>query len=167
MVEIDHGFTTEMTYGIAGRFTNKFALNSLKLLTSEYYNVSKVYPITRKHKVIGNLTAYYSIKDLPEPIDVLIMLHKPHITLEILYEVLELSYKPAIWFLPGTSSPETIAFCEDNNLKYAQSCLFGHRQFKGIGKFVNMHYYHSKIAGMNQIPKQNSEGTGEEKYLIH
>ena len=166
MPEIDHGFTTEMKYGIIGSFTNKYSLDCLKVLTQNWYNVSKVYPISRKHEELFGLKTYYSLKDLPEPIDVLVMVHKKEITFEILKEVLTLSYKPAIWFMPSTSSPENIAFCEENGLKYANSCLLGHREFKGISKVFNMHFIHSKISGMHRIPKQDALNKNDEELLV-
>ena len=166
MVEIDHGFTTEMKYGIVSGFRNNYPLNCFRLLKSEWYNVAKVYPITRKHESIEGITAYKSVKVLPEPIDVLVVINKAEITFEIIKEVLNLPYKPAIWFMPGSISPESIELCEENNLKYAESCLLGHRQFKGISKFINMHYIHSKLSGMHRIPKQSSNKLTDEELII-
>lgn len=165
-MEIDHGFTTEMKYGIVGSFTGGLSSKGLRLLKSDWYNVAKVYPITRKHESVEGLKAYYSVKDLPEPIDVLIMVHKPAVGYQILQDILTLSYKPAIWFMPSTSSPEIIALCEDNNLKHASSCLMGHRECKGITKFFNMHYIHSKLAGMNRIPKQPEREKIEDELIV-
>ena len=156
MVEIDHGFTTEMKYGIAGTFTGGLSSKGLRLLKSDWYNVKKVYPICTNQEKIEGLRAFKALKDLPESIDVLIVVHKKELTIELIKEAITLNYKPAIWFMPGTDSPESIALCEENKLRYAKSCLMGHREFKGISKFVNMHFIHSKLAGMNRIPKQES-----------
>ncbi len=165
-MEIDHGFTTEMNYAIAGSFTGGLSTKGLQLLKSDWYNVAKVFPVTRKHESVEGLKAYYSVKDLPEPIDVLIMVHKPEVGIQILQEVLTLSYKPSIWFMPSTSSPEIIALCEDNDLRHASSCLMGHRECKGITKFFNMHYIHSKLAGMNRIPKQPLRERSVEELVV-
>ena len=166
MVEIDHGFTTEMKYGLASGFSNKYPLELLRFLKSDWYNVKEVYPISRKCDSVQGISTYKSVKDLPEPIDVLIVVNRKDITFEILKEVLTLPYKPAIWFMPGSASPENIALCEDNKLIYAQSCLYGHREFKGISKFVNMHYIHSKLSGMHRIPRQSSEVSSDEELLV-
>jgi predicted CoA-binding protein len=166
MTEIDHGFTTDMIYGIAGTFTGGLSTKGLKLLKSDWYNVKTVYPICSTQSIVEGLQSYKSLKELPEQIDVLIVVHKRDITTELIKDVLTLSYKLAIWFMPGTDSPDSIALLEDNNIKYGKSCLMGHREFKGIGKFVNMHYFHSKLAGMNRIPKQKTIESNEEILVV-
>lgn len=154
MVEIDHGFTTEMIYAIAGTFTGGLSSKGLKLLKSEWYNVKNVYPISKDQDKVEGLKSYKDLSSLPEKVDVIVVVHKKDLTTEIVKEASALSYKPAIWFMPGTESDESIAICEEKNLKYAMSCLMGHTAFKGISKFISPHFYHSKFAGFKTIPKQ-------------
>ena len=47
MVEIANGFTTDMVYAIAGTFTGGLSSKGLRLLNSEWYNVKRVYPISK------------------------------------------------------------------------------------------------------------------------
>ena len=154
MTEIDHGFTTDMKYGIAGTFTGGLSSKGLRLLKNEWYNVNTVYPICEDQTEIEGLKSYPSINELPEPIDVLIVVHKKELTTEVVRQASTLEKKPAIWFMPGTISPESIAICEDNNMKYSSSCIMGHRQFSGLKRVFNMHSIHGYVAGMNKIPKQ-------------
>jgi len=44
---------------------------------------------------------------------------------------------------------------EDNGMKYGRSCLMGHRAIPGWKRFINGHFWHSKVSGMNRIPKQD------------
>ncbi|UCE12189.1 MAG: CoA-binding protein [Candidatus Heimdallarchaeota archaeon] len=154
MVEIDHGFTTDMKYAVAGTFTGGLSSKIYPLLKSEWYNVNKVYPVCSGKKEIDGDPAYASLKDLPEPVDVVVVVHKKELSTEIVREAATLDPKPAIWFMPRTDSKESIAICEDNNMKYGMSCLMGHRDIPGLKRFVNGHWWHSKVGGMNRIPKQ-------------
>jgi predicted CoA-binding protein len=155
MVEIDHGFTTEMKYAIAGTFTGGLSSKGYRLLRDEWYNVNKVYPVCPDQSEVEGDTAYSSLKELPDPIDVVIVVHKQDLTTEIVREAATLDPKPAIWFMPRTDSRESIAICEDNGMKYSRSCLMGHRAIPGWKRFINGHFWHSKVSGMNRIPKQN------------
>ncbi|MHA2365253.1 MAG: CoA-binding protein [Candidatus Hodarchaeales archaeon] len=155
MVEIDHGFTTEMKYAIAGTFTGGLSSKGLRLLKSDWYNVNQVFPICEDQSEVEGIQTYSSVSDLPEPVDVVIVVHKKDRTTNVVKEAASLDPKPAIWFMPGTDSAESIAICEDNDMNYGRSCLMGHRKLSGITRFFNMHFIHSKIAGMNRIPNQS------------
>ena len=155
-VEIAHGFTTDMVYAIAGTFTGGLSSKGFKLFLSDWYNVKKVIPIVDDKAEIDGQKAYKGLSNVPEKIDVVIVVHKPNITTKIVEEAVRLQNKPAIWFMPGTESPESITLCEEYGLTYAKSCMWGHTEFTGFGRFVSPHYYHSKFAGFNRIPKQPS-----------
>ena len=158
MVEIGHGFTTDMKYAIVGTFTGGLSSKGFRLLKKgtedSWYCVNQVYPVCEDKNEVEGVPAYPSLKDLPEPVDVVIVVHKKELTTEVVKEAAGLDQKPAIWFMPGTSSKESIAICEENNISYGSSCLMGHRFIPGLKRFVNMHYFHSKVGGMNRIPKQ-------------
>ena len=153
-IEIAHGFSTNMVYAIAGTFTGGLSSKGFKLFLSDWYNVKKVIPIVEDKIEILGQPAYKKIVDVPDKIDVVIVVHKPDLTTKVVEEVTKLSYKPAIWFMPRTDSQESIALCEDNGIKYAKSCMLGHTEFSGVSRFISPHYYHSKFAGFNRIPKQ-------------
>jgi predicted CoA-binding protein len=154
VVEIDHGFTTDMKFAIAGTFTGGLSSKGYRLLKNEWYNVNKVYPVCQDKTEVEGDPAFPSLKDLPEQVDVVIVVHKKPLTTEIVQEAASLN-KPGIWFMPGTDSAESIAICEENDMTYGKSCVMGHRAIPGFKRFFNMHFFHSKIAGMNRIPKQS------------
>lgn len=159
MVEIDHGFTTDMKYAICGTFTGGLSSKGYRLMKrgteDSWYNVKEVYPVCPdKIEIEGGDKAYPSLKALPEPVDVIIVVHKKDVTTTIVQEAATLDPKPAIWFMPGTQSKESVAICEDNNMKIASSCINGHRMFTGWKRFFNIHNFHAKVGGMNRIPKQ-------------
>ena len=154
-VEIDHGFTTDMKYAVAGTFTGGLSSKGYRLLKNEWYNVAKVYPVCADKNEIEGDKAYSSLNDLPEPVDVVMVVHKKDLTTKVVQDAASLNPKPAIWFMPGTSSEESIAICEENEMKYGSSCIMGHRAIPGWKRFVNGHFWHSKVAGMNRIPKQS------------
>ncbi len=143
-----------MKYAVAGTFTGGLSSKIYPLLKDEWYNVKKVFPVCSDKDNINGDPAYGSLKDLPEPVDVVVVVHKKELSTEIVWEASTLDPKPSIWFMPRTDSKESIVICEENNMKYGMSCLMGHRAFPGIKRFFNMHYYHSKFGGMNRIPKQ-------------
>jgi hypothetical protein len=158
MVEIDHGFTTDMKYAIAGTFTGGLSSKGFRLFKKgtedAWYCVNQVYPVCPDKTEVEGVTAYSSLKDLPEPVDVVITVHKKEQTTELVKEAASLEKKPSIWFMPGTISKESIAICEENNMNYGSSCMMGHRVIPGLKRFINIHYIHSKLGGMNRITKQ-------------
>ena len=107
-IEIDHGFRTDMKYAVAGTFTGGLSSKGYRLLKNEWYNVAKVYPVCVDKDEIEGDRVYPSLKDLPEPVDVLIVVHKKELTTKVVQEAAGLDPKPAIWFMPGTSSEESI-----------------------------------------------------------
>ena len=158
MVEIDHGFTTDMKYAIAGTFTGGLSSKGFRLfkagLEDSWYCVETVYPVVDDKEEVEGEPTYPSLNSLPESVDVVIVVHKKERTADVVAEAATLDPKPAIWFMPGTSSKESIAICEENGMKYGSSCMMGHRGIPGIKRFFNIHFFHSKLAGMNRIPKQ-------------
>ncbi len=159
MVEIDHGFTTEMKYAIAGTFTGGLSSKGFRIMKKgtedSWYNIKTVYPVyVDKSEVEGGYKTYPTLKDLPEPVDVVIVVHKKDLTTEIVREAATLDKRPSIWFMPGTQSEESVAICEENDMKFASSCIMGHRFIPGWKRFFNFHNLHAKVAGMNRIPKQ-------------
>lgn len=165
-VEIAHGFTTDMVYAIAGTFTGGLSSKGFKLFLSDWYNVKKVIPIVEDKEEVDGQKAYKKLTDVPEKIDVVIVVHKPDLTTKVVEEATTLPYKPAIWFMPRTETPDSIALCEDNGLNYAKSCMLGHTEFKGLGRFVSPHFYHSKFAGFNKIPKQPPYGSDDSELEL-
>ncbi|MFX0013358.1 MAG: CoA-binding protein [Promethearchaeota archaeon] len=155
MVEIDHGFTTDMKYAVAGTFTGGLSSKGYRLLKDEWYNVKNVYPVCSDKNEVEGDPAYSSLSELPEPVDVVIVVHKKEKSTDVVREAATLNPKPAIWFMPRTESKESIAICEENGMKYGMSCIMGHRALPGIKRFFNIHFWHSKVGGMNQIPKQS------------
>ena len=115
--------------------------HSVGLIKSEIENKSKDIAIP--------LTGFSGAK-----LDTVRVVHKKDVTTTIVQEAATLDPKPAIWFMPGTQSKESVAICEDNNMKIASSCINGHRMFTGWKRFFNMHNFHAKVGGMNRIPKQ-------------
>ena len=154
MAQIDHGFTTDMTYAVAGTFTGGLSSKGYRLLKNEWYNVKKVYPVCPDKKEIEGDPAYPTLASLPEKVDVVLVVHKKPLTTAVVKEAAGLEPKPAIWFMPGTESTESIALCKENGMKYASSCIMGHREFTGVSRFFNMHNIHAKLAKMKQIPRQ-------------
>ncbi len=158
MVEIDHGFTTDMKYAIVGTFTGGLSSKGFRLFKSgsedSWYCVNKVYPVVEDKESVEGEPTYPTLKSLPEPVDVVIVVHKKELTTEVVKEAANLNPKPAIWFMPGTISKESIAICDNNGMSYGSSCMMGHRKIPGLKRFVNIHFFHSKVSGMNRIPKQ-------------
>jgi hypothetical protein len=84
MVEIDHGFTTDMKYAIAGTFTGGLSSKGFRLLKKgtedSWFCVNQVYPVCENKNEVEGVTAYSSLKDLPEHVDVVIVVHKKELT---------------------------------------------------------------------------------------
>ena len=155
-MEIDHGFTTDMKFAVAGTFGGGLSSKGYRLLKNEWYNVKKVYPVCPDKTEVEGEKAYASLKDLPEPVDVVVVVHKQDITTEVVKEAATLDQKPAIWFMPRTDSTDSVTICEENNMKYAMSCIYMHREIPGWKKWFDFHRWHGVMSGANRVPKQGS-----------
>ena len=97
MVEIDHGFTTEMKYAIAGTFTGGLSSKGYRLMKQgtddSWYNIAAVYPVCPDKSEVEGDTAYSSLNELPETVDVIIVVHKKEKTTEIVEEASALKPK--------------------------------------------------------------------------
>ena len=154
MVEIDHGFTTEMKYAVAGMFTNGLSSKIFPKLKDQWYNVAKVYAVCDEKKDVYNGDiSFQSLAELPEQIDVLIIVHKEDKTMLLLQEVEDLPYRPSLWFMPRTLTPKVRKRVNEIGLLYAESCLMGHMKRGGLGK-LNLHNVHSYISHWKKIGKQ-------------
>jgi uncharacterized protein len=82
----------------------------------------KTYPVNPKYEMIGNFTCYPSLNQIPEKIDVLIVVVPPVVGVEAVKKAVELGI-PKVWMQPGSESDEAIALCRENNLEYVIACF--------------------------------------------
>lgn len=154
MVEIDHGFSTDMKYAVTGTFTGGLSSKIYLALKDGWFNVKKVYPVTSEKQEVDGDKAYNSIRDLPEIVDVIVIVHKRDKAVEILNEIIDMDPKPSVWFMPRTLVNETKEIVDKYNIFYAESCIMGHMKREGNFNFLNLHNIHSYFSKWNKIEKQ-------------
>lgn len=88
-----------------------------------------VFPINPREKEIAGIKVFPRLSTVKQPIDVVIFVVPPQITLEVLQEVKALGISQ-VWMQPGSESAEAIAFCEAEGIAYnpAGSCIMVERR---------------------------------------
>lgn len=83
----------------------------------------EVIPINPKDGEILGQKAYATIAEVPEKVDVAIMIVPSEIGLQVLPQIKEKGINK-VWFQPGSESEEQIAYCKENNIQYiAGACI--------------------------------------------
>ncbi|MEM4755698.1 MAG: CoA-binding protein [Candidatus Woesearchaeota archaeon] len=113
------------TYAVVGASPNpeKYGNTVLSTLMQKGYHVL---PINPNEKTILGIQCYPRLLDCPNPIDVVIFVVPPHVTLNVLKDVLKKGISK-VWFQPGSESQEALEFCKRNGiLATAHACMFQH-----------------------------------------
>jgi predicted CoA-binding protein len=111
-----HSFISkQFVYAIVGASNNteKYGHRVLKDLYSDGY---KVIPVNLREKEILGLKAYENLSQIPEKIDVAVLIIPPLAALEVLKDVAELKINK-VWLQPGSESAEAIPFCNQNDIE--------------------------------------------------
>ena len=103
----------------ASQNPDAFGYKLYKALEKHGYTV---YPVSPKYDEIDGVTAYKSLKDLPEKVDVVDFVVNPKIGKSVLDEVLDLGIEN-IFLQPGTRDPEIIKKAQENKVNVALSCV--------------------------------------------
>ena len=108
---IDKGYT----YALVGASANpeKYGYRILKDLTGAGYHVIPVNP--HEEKILG-LKAYPKIADVPENIDLVILVVPPPTGLKVLAEVKAAGVNK-VWLQPGAEGPELVEYCKQNDIE--------------------------------------------------
>lgn len=108
-------FLKQKTFAVVGSFKNeeKVAYKIFKMLTSYGYTV---YPVNPNIKQVDNTKCYPSIEEIPDKIDVLILVTPPEVSLKIVQQALHLGIN-MVWLQPGADNPNVINFCKENKIK--------------------------------------------------
>jgi predicted CoA-binding protein len=107
-------FLSQKSFAVIGSFRDesKYAFRILRRLKEKGY---KVYPVNPGLDVVGDLTCYKSISDIPCAVDVVNVVTPPKITERIVRECKDRGiYR--IWLQPGAESEKAIKFCRENNM---------------------------------------------------
>ena len=108
-------FLKQKSFAVAGSFRNesKYAYRILKTLKEKGH---EVYPVNPHLREVDGLTCYPSVKEIPDPVDVVDIVTPPQITEKIVGECKEKGIS-RVWIQPGAESQTAIKFCKDNNIE--------------------------------------------------
>ncbi len=100
--------------------TNKYGYKVYKHFLEQGANV---FPVNYKGgEILGNIV-YTSLSEIPEKIDLVILVVPPQVSEEIVKKALLQGVKK-IWFQPGSESKKAIEYCQENNiLTQTDSCI--------------------------------------------
>lgn len=106
---------TDKSYAIIGASndTDKYGNKVFKDLQSAGYTVI---PINPKQTEIEGVKAYKKVTEVPEKIDVAVLVVPPKVSLAVLPEIKEKGIKE-VWFQPGSESDEAILYCTKNKIQ--------------------------------------------------
>lgn len=102
------------TYCVIGasRDPSKYGYRVWRSLKSEG---KRAYPVNPATDIIGKSVCYRTLADLPEPVEVAVLVVPPEVTATVVRDVHAAGIKN-VWMQPQVSSPEAIAYCEENGM---------------------------------------------------
>lgn len=88
----------------------------------------RVYPVNpRGGKLLGN-KVYTSLQEIPEKIDVMVMVVPPQVSEKIVIQAKQLGIDK-IWFQPGSESGKALEFCREQGIRYqTEACIMMERR---------------------------------------
>jgi hypothetical protein len=132
-------FLSQRTLALAGasRSGRKFGNTVCRELRAKGYRILAVHPQARE---IEGETAYSALRELPGPVDGVILTTPPRATETLAQEALDLGIR-RIWMQQGASSPAAIALCREKGvepihgeciLMFAEPLGWIHRLHRGL-----------------------------------
>jgi predicted CoA-binding protein len=109
-------------YAVVGASANKekYGYKVLVDLNSKGFRVVGINP---NYEQIENIKCFKSLKDVPQKIDVVILIVPANVGINILKECVLLKINK-IWIQPGAESSQIINFCKENSLDCVyNSCI--------------------------------------------
>ena len=108
----------------------------------------KLYPIHPGLKEIEGVKCYHSVKELPEHVKNLLLIIPPHQSDKTVREIPD-SPVEHVWMHQGASSPESIRFCEENNIDCIHGwCILMFAEPRGFHK---LHHWVRELLGRNPV----------------
>lgn len=84
---------------------------------------SNVSPVNHKGGEILGKKVFVSLTEIPEKIDLVVLVVPPQVSEEIVKEASLLGIKK-VWFQPGSESKKAVDYCQENNiLTQTDSCI--------------------------------------------
>lgn len=99
---------------------NKYGYKIVKRLKKNNYNV---FPVNPKCKDIIGLNCYSDLSSIDSKIDVVDVVVKPEIGIEVMKEINDLGIK-YVWLQPGTRSQEIRDFAAKNEIEIIENCIY-------------------------------------------
>lgn len=97
----------------------KYANRIYKKLKEKGY---KTYGVTPKYDIVDGDHMYKCLKDIQQPIDVVVFVINPKFVTPYLDEMKQLNIRYA-WMQPGTYDNQTIQDIQDRDLEMIQACV--------------------------------------------
>lgn len=82
----------------------------------------RVFPVNPKYNQIDENKCYPSLDEVPEKVDVLVLVVPPMVGVEAVKKAVKLNI-PKVWMQPGSESEEAIQICNENNVEYTIACF--------------------------------------------
>jgi predicted CoA-binding protein len=109
-------------------FSDNPMRDSLKIAKYMHKKGYTVYGVNPRldGKTVEGMKCYGKLKDIPDMIEIVNIFRRPDAVLEVVEEILQLSYKPpVIWTQIGVINDEARRIAEDNGIIYIQDrCLY-------------------------------------------
>ena len=141
--EVVNAFVGQPALALAGlsRSGQKFGNVACKTLREKGY---RVYPVHPSADVIDGVSCYRTFRDLPEPIDSLLVVVPPDRALAVVREAAAAGIR-RIWFQQGSSSPTVLQVCEQLGLDVVSGeCIL---MFAAPTGFHRFHRWVNRVMG--------------------
>lgn len=115
------------TYAVIGASNDqeKYGYKVMKDLLDGGYRVIPINP--KGEEILGQKT-YVSVAEVPQKIDVAVMVVPPEVGLKVLPDIRTAGIK-MVWFQPGSESEAEFDYCKGNGIQYvANACIMVKRK---------------------------------------
>ena len=130
--------------GVSRKSKGKWGNELMKELSKKGYSI---YPLNPNADEVANVKCYRTIKDLPSVVKSLIIVTQPEVCEQIVKEAKQAGME-RVWMQKssgkGSSTPEAIQFCKENNLSFVYGLCPMMAYGKGPHKF---HFWLKKTFG--------------------
>ncbi|MFQ5493531.1 MAG: CoA-binding protein [Candidatus Dojkabacteria bacterium] len=83
----------------------------------------KVFGVNPKYDELWGNKIYHVVADIPEQVDVAVMVVPPKVTEKVIEEIKAAGIKK-VWMQPGSESDKAIKYCEDNDIECIHHACF-------------------------------------------
>ncbi|MBL7074263.1 CoA-binding protein [candidate division KSB1 bacterium] len=121
MIPYEDFWSMDKKYAVVGASRDRKKFGNLVYRMAKERGFT-VWPVNPNAGEVEGDPCYSSLKDLPQPVDGVVLVVPPEVSRKVAEECLNLGVKN-LWFQPGSASEEVLVWCREKGLNtYSRRC---------------------------------------------